>query len=98
MQKTTDEQRAANLDVHVTAPFRLLRVARPIIKKLAERDRSAGTLYHGKIVTISSISGLASNPGQAIYSAAKARILGLTKTLAKEWAGTPSTSTPWPTE
>ncbi|MEV1143014.1 SDR family oxidoreductase [Micromonospora sp. NPDC049799] len=85
IQKTTDEQWSAILDVHLTAPFRLLRAAQPVIKRLAERDRSSGNLHHRKIVNISSISGLSGNPGQANYAAAKAGIIGLTKTLAKEW-------------
>lgn len=85
IQKTTDDQWAAILDVHLTAPFRLLRAAQPVIKKLALRDRSGGTTRHRKVVNISSISGLAGNPGQVNYSAAKAGVVGLTRTLAKEW-------------
>jgi 3-oxoacyl-[acyl-carrier protein] reductase len=85
IQKITDEQWTAILDVHVTAPFRLLRAAQPVIKTLVQRDRAAGTLHHRKVVNVSSISGLAGNPGQANYAAAKAAVIGLTKTLAKEW-------------
>ena len=40
----------------------------------------------GRIVNISSVSGLMGNPGQANYSAAKAGLIGLTKTIAKELA------------
>ncbi|MEW2331609.1 SDR family oxidoreductase [Micromonospora chersina] len=85
IQKTTDDQWAAILDVHLTAPFRLLRAAQPVIRRLVERDRGTGTTHHRKVVNVSSISGLAGNPGQANYSAAKAGVVGLTKTLAKEW-------------
>jgi 3-oxoacyl-[acyl-carrier protein] reductase len=85
IQKSTDEQWAAILDVHLTAPFRLLRAAQPVIKRLAEHDRSSGIVHHRKVVNVSSISGLAGNPGQVNYSAAKAGVVGLTKTLAKEW-------------
>jgi 3-oxoacyl-[acyl-carrier protein] reductase len=41
----------------------------------------------GRIINISSISGMMGNPGQANYSSAKAGIIGLTKTVAKELAG-----------
>ncbi|MGI6733172.1 MAG: 3-oxoacyl-[acyl-carrier-protein] reductase [Anaerovoracaceae bacterium] len=41
----------------------------------------------GRIINISSVSGLMGNPGQANYSSAKAGIIGLTKTVAKELAG-----------
>ncbi len=85
VQKTTDDQWAAVLDVHLTAPFRLLRAAQPVLKRLAENDRATGAVRHRKVVNVSSISGLAGNPGQANYSAAKAGVVGLTKTLAKEW-------------
>ena len=42
---------------------------------------------YGKIINISSVAGIMGNPGQANYSAAKAGIIGLTKTVAKELAG-----------
>ena len=41
---------------------------------------------YGKIINISSISGVAGNPGQANYAASKAGIIGLTKSVAKELA------------
>ncbi len=41
----------------------------------------------GRIINISSVSGLMGNPGQANYSSAKAGLVGLTKTVAKELAG-----------
>ncbi len=85
IHKTTDEQWTAILDVHLTAPFRLLRAAQPVLKHLAGQDRSAGVTRHRKVVNVSSISALSGNPGQANYAAAKAGIVGLTKTLAKEW-------------
>ena len=41
----------------------------------------------GRIINISSVSGLTGNSGQANYSAAKAGLIGITKTVAKEFAG-----------
>lgn len=86
IQKTTDEQWDAMMDVHVKAPFRILRAAHPIISAAVKRAAAAGEpIPTRKVVNISSIAGLGGNAGQAGYAAAKAGIIGLTKTLAKEW-------------
>ena len=85
IQKMTDEQWDDIIDVHLTAPFRILRAAQPVISAAAKREREAGEARCRKVVNISSTSGLQGNPGQANYSSAKAGMLGLTKTLAKEW-------------
>lgn len=86
IQKMTDEQWDAIFDVHLKAPFRILRAAQPVIRGLVQRAREAGRPVHArKVVNISSLAGTGGNPGQANYSAAKAGVTGLTKTLAKEW-------------
>ena len=85
IQKMTDEQWYAMVDVHLTAPFRILRAAQPVIRALAKADAEAGRRNVRKVVNISSVAGLFGNAGQANYSAAKAGIEGMTKTLAKEW-------------
>jgi 3-oxoacyl-[acyl-carrier protein] reductase len=86
VQKMTDEQWAAILDVHLTAPFRILRAAQPVIADLVKKARAAGEpVPCRKVVNISSIAGLGGNAGQANYAAAKAGVTGLTKALAKEW-------------
>lgn len=86
VQKMTDEQWDAILDVHLTAPFRILRAAQPVIAGAAKAARAAGQpVPCRKVVNISSIAGLGGNAGQANYAAAKAGVTGLTKTLAKEW-------------
>jgi 3-oxoacyl-[acyl-carrier protein] reductase len=81
----TDEQWDAIMDVHLKAPFRILRAASEVIRAYAKREAEAGTPVYRKVVNISSVSGTNGNPGQANYSSAKAGIIGLTKAMAKEW-------------
>lgn len=86
IQRMTDEQWNAMLDVHLTAPFRILRAAQPVIAAQVNRAREAGEpVPCRKVVNISSVVGTGGNVGQANYAAAKAGITGLTKTAAKEW-------------
>jgi 3-oxoacyl-[acyl-carrier protein] reductase len=85
IQKMTDEQWYAMLDVHLTAPFRILRAVQPVIRAQAKADAEAGRRVIRKVVNISSVAGLFGNAGQANYSTAKAGITGMTMTLAKEW-------------
>jgi 3-oxoacyl-[acyl-carrier protein] reductase len=85
IQKTTDEQFQAMLEIHLVVPFRILRAASTYIRETAKREIAAGTRTMRKVVNISSIAGTDGNPGQAAYAAGKAGVIGLTKTLAKEW-------------
>ena len=85
VQKMTDEQWYAMLDCHLTAPFRILRAAQPVIRALAKADGEASRRVVRKVVNISSMAGLFGNAGQTNYSTAKAGIVGMTQTLAKEW-------------
>ena len=86
IQNTTDDQWSAMLDVHATAPFRLLRAAAPFLREAAKRERSDhGRPRTRKVVNISSVSGLHGAATQIAYSAGKAALFGVTKSLAKEW-------------
>lgn len=85
IQKMTDEQWDAILDVHLKAPFRILRAASEFIRTSVRKEIEAGTVAYRKVVNISSVAGTGGNAGQANYSAAKAGVIGLTRALAKEW-------------
>jgi 3-oxoacyl-[acyl-carrier protein] reductase len=85
IQKMTDEQWYAMIDTHLTAPFRVLRAAQPILRALSKAESAAKQRVVRKVVNISSVAGMFGNAGQGNYAAAKAGIIGLTQTLAKEW-------------
>lgn len=85
IQKMTDEQWYAIMDVHLTAPFRILRAAQPVIRNLVKAEQEGGHVASRRVVNISSVAGLFGNAGQTNYAAAKAGIEGMTRTLAKEW-------------
>jgi len=86
IQKMTDEQWDTIVDLHLKAPFRILRAAQPVLAAAAESARAAGEpVPCRKVVNVSSVAGLGGLAGAVNYSAAKAGIVGLTKTLAKEW-------------
>ncbi|MNT48981.1 Short-chain reductase protein NovJ [compost metagenome] len=80
-----DEQWDAILDCHLKAPFRILRAAYPYFREASKAEAEAGQEVFRKVVNISSVSGTQGNAGQVNYSSAKAGIMGMTKTLAKEW-------------
>ncbi|ATE67444.1 SDR family NAD(P)-dependent oxidoreductase [Rhizorhabdus dicambivorans] len=85
MQKADSDQFEAMLDVHAAAPFRILKAAFPHFREQARIEAENGQEIFRKVVNISSIVALAGNPGQVSYSAGKAAIIGMTRTLAKEW-------------
>ena len=85
IQKMSDEQWYAILDVHVTAPFRILRAFAPYLRQQFEAESKRGERVVRKVVQISSTSGVRGNAGQVNYSSAKAAVTGMTRTLAKEW-------------
>ncbi|HWM63524.1 MAG TPA: SDR family oxidoreductase, partial [Solirubrobacterales bacterium] len=83
--KMTDEQFQAMLDIHTVVPFRVARALAPHWREAAKAERNEGTEVFRKLINVSSTSGTMGNAGQVNYSAAKAGVVGLTKTLAKEW-------------
>jgi len=85
IQKTSDEQFQAMLEIHLVVPFRVLRAASTYIRESAKREIAEGKRVMRKVVNITSIAGTDGNPGQAGYGSGKAGVIGLTKTLAKEW-------------
>ena len=85
VQKMTDEQWYAMIDVHLTAPFRILRAAAEFLRNAAKKESEAGDEKFRKVVNVSSIAGVGGNAGQVNYAAAKAGVIGMTRTLAKEW-------------
>ncbi len=85
IHKMSDDWFQKMLDIHLIAPFRLIRAAAPHLREPAKQERERGEEVFRKIVNVSSISGTMGNAGQANYSSGKAAIVGLTKTLAKEW-------------
>jgi 3-oxoacyl-[acyl-carrier protein] reductase len=85
VHKMSDDWFQRMLDIHLVVPFRVIRAAAPHLREPAKAEREEGREVFRKIVNVSSISGTMGNAGQANYSAGKAGVVGLTKTLAKEW-------------
>jgi 3-oxoacyl-[acyl-carrier protein] reductase len=85
IHKMSDEWFQRMLDIHTIVPFRMCRAVAPYMREPAKQEREQGREVFRKIVNVSSISGTMGNAGQANYSAGKSAVVGLTKTLAKEW-------------
>lgn len=86
MHKMSDEQWEAMLAIHLTAPFKIIRAAIPYMREAAKKEKERfGAAKARKIISISSTTGTRGNVGQVNYAAGKAGIIGLTKTLSKEW-------------
>ena len=73
-----DEQWDDVIAVNLTSTFMLMRAA--------TRAMMRGKTGYGRIINISSVSGIIGNPGQGNYAASKAGMIGMTKSLAREVA------------
>ena len=85
IEDATDEQLDAMYEVHVKGQFRMLRAAIGPIKQLRARELAEGRNVTRKIVNVSSISGTDGSPTQIAYAVAKSAIVGLTRTVSKDW-------------
>ena len=85
VHKMSDDAFQRMLDIHTIVPFRVLRAAAPHLREPAKKEREQGVEVFRKVVNVSSVSGTMGNAGQANYASGKAGVVGLTKTLAKEW-------------
>ena len=86
IHKMTDEQWETIIDLHLKAPFKIIRAAAPFFRDAAKKEIAEGNTITRKIINVSSLAGTGGNPGQVNYSSAKSGLIGLTKTIAKEWA------------
>ncbi|KAK4188429.1 hypothetical protein QBC35DRAFT_496316 [Podospora australis] len=77
IHKMTDKQWETIVALHGTVPFKIVREAAPYFRVKDGEPRN--------IVNISSTSGVHGNAGQINYALAKAGVIGMTKTIAKEW-------------
>lgn len=75
--KLTAEDWSSVLAVHLTGTFHFTQACIPTFR----------AQHYGRIVNVTSYTGLHGNAGQANYAAAKAGVVGFTKTVAKELAG-----------
>jgi 3-oxoacyl-[acyl-carrier protein] reductase len=81
LHRMSDEQWDSVLGVNLTGVFHLCRAAYPVMRSAADGSPA----HHRKVVNITSINGIYGTVANANYSAAKAGLIGLTKTLAREW-------------
>ena len=86
IQKMTLEDWNFILDINLTGTFNCIQAVEPYMRECAKDEQKNGEAKSRSIINISSTSGTTGNTGQINYAASKAGIIGLTKTVAKEWA------------
>ena len=84
----TDEEWDLVIDVNLTGTFNAIRSTVPFMRDVAKREFEANgrATYHRKIVNFFSTAAIRGNPGQLNYTAAKMGNIGITRTIAQEWA------------
>lgn len=86
IHKMDDRQWDAILQVHLTAPFRMVRAAAGVMRERAKAEiEQRGQAEARKIVNVSSIAATYGNVGQVNYAAGKAGVIGMTRVIAREW-------------
>ncbi len=85
IQKMTEEQFDAMIDVHLKAPWQILQRASEAIRIKSKDEARAGGEIVRKVVNISSVAGTRGNAGQSNYASAKAAVVGLSRAMSKEW-------------
>ena len=86
IQKMTLEDWNFILNINLTGIFNCVQAAEPYMREAAKEEQKSGKAKSRSIINISSTSGTTGNPGQINYAASKAGVIGITKTVAKEWA------------
>lgn len=86
IHKMSDEVWNRVTEVILRGTFNCIRAAAPYLRGAGKADRAAGRRVHRKVVNIASVAGIYGTVGNSNYCAAKAGVIGLTKSLAREWA------------
>jgi 3-oxoacyl-[acyl-carrier protein] reductase len=87
IHRMTDDQYNLVMDVILRGAFNCIRAVSQYMREAAREEKKKGIAQHRKIVNIASIAGVNGAVGNANYASAKAGLIGLTKAIAKEWAG-----------
>jgi len=88
LHKMDEQDWASVLQVNLTGTFHCVRAASPYLRDVAkaELEKHGEVRYHRKVVNFFSTAAIHGNLGQANYAAAKMGNVGLTRSLAREWA------------